>query len=401
MITIKEEFLRNPKVLRAIKLGGHDAITLWLALKSYAAQHPTNGFVPDEELDGLCAGLVKAPRKRILALVECGRLNPDGSRGSGLVDPHDLGWQLHDYLDHATSSDEVEERIDKDRERKRAQRERVKLRRLLVDGGVTLEAADQMTRAMTRGQVQDEIARLEDNGRDGHGTVTGQRAGRSRDNGRDNVTDGHADTSQACAPPRTGPRAPTAGRAHPNPTQPNPTISKDHNHDPGASGVVSTDEGPGVAVTNSKIPKPKTSPLTATDLAQFDVDCPGMPRAFAELAVRDWLSEPAEATDKRFPRQWHVHAVKLVRGTWRDARRRRELLAVLEGDGATGEGSVPPATAEDTKRFERELEAQRSRQTARGLARLTAAEREQAIAEIEQVDADEARRVRQLLQVAS
>lgn len=117
MITIKEEFLTCDKLRRAIKLGGYEVVLMWLAMKGYAAQHPTDGFVPDEDIDEL-PGAPKNPRKSLKALVECGRLERDGGRGAGLVDPENHGWQLHDYLDHARSAAEEEERKRKAREKK-------------------------------------------------------------------------------------------------------------------------------------------------------------------------------------------------------------------------------------------------------------------------------------------
>lgn len=117
MITLKEEFLGSPKWTRAVELGGSDAIVMWLALKGYAASNPTDGFIPDDDVERL-PGNPRAPRKALKALVECGRKNRNGSRGNGLVDPVENGWQLHDYLEHAPSSDEVAERRRKAKERK-------------------------------------------------------------------------------------------------------------------------------------------------------------------------------------------------------------------------------------------------------------------------------------------
>lgn len=122
MITIKEEFVGCAKITRAIEIGGWQALGLWLAMKCYAAENLTDGFVPDEVI-GKLRGAPKNPRKLLPALVECGALQPDGSRKSGLVDPHPHGWQLHKYEDHASSATEQELRREKARDRKRRQRE--------------------------------------------------------------------------------------------------------------------------------------------------------------------------------------------------------------------------------------------------------------------------------------
>lgn len=106
MITVKEEFLRSDKTRRAVKLGGHAVITLWLALKGYSSEHLTNGFIPDEDVDAVDA-LVDAStrRKALLALLDCGRIGPSGARGAGLLERVEHGYQLHDYLDHEEPAD--------------------------------------------------------------------------------------------------------------------------------------------------------------------------------------------------------------------------------------------------------------------------------------------------------
>ncbi len=194
MITIKEEFVGGAKWTRAVKLGGADAIQLWLALKAYAAAHLTDGFIPDEELDTL-PGAPAKPRKVLPALVDCGALERDGTRGAGLVDHAEHGWQLHDYEDHANSSTEEELRKEKARERKR--RWRAEQERLLAE--------------MREGRSKRDTERDSPAGHDGttDGTVprdtTGQQTGQSP-----------GPRAQAGAPPRVHTRAR-------NPTQPNPT----------------------------------------------------------------------------------------------------------------------------------------------------------------------------------
>ena len=139
MIVIKEEFVGGEKHSRAMKIGGGDAIAMWLALKCYASLHPAaEGFIADEDIDTL-AGAPRRPRKALQALVDCGRLLPGGQRGPGLVDPVEGGWRLHDYLDHSVSPEEEElrrtrARLKKKRQRADKRRELEQLRELELRG---------------------------------------------------------------------------------------------------------------------------------------------------------------------------------------------------------------------------------------------------------------------------
>lgn len=97
--------------------------------------------------------------------------------------------------------------------------------------------------------------------------------------------------------------------------EPEPEPHSDHPHSP------------------PRIPKPKRDPLTEDDKRQLEVDLMA-PRDFVDRAVADWLAEPASPGTERFEEQWRTTAIKVVRGTWRDDRRRREVLAALESNGA-------------------------------------------------------------------
>jgi hypothetical protein len=120
LITVKEEFLGSVKTKRAMKLGGSDSVVLWLALKGYVAASNSGGFIPAEAVPDL-EGVPRNWRKVMRALVDCGKLKPDGTRGTGLVYEVEHGYQLHDYEDHGTPVD-VEERRRKAREQKRRRR---------------------------------------------------------------------------------------------------------------------------------------------------------------------------------------------------------------------------------------------------------------------------------------
>jgi hypothetical protein len=123
LITVKEEFLGDDKTKRAIKAAGYDVLAMWLALKRYVAEHLTDGFIPDEDIDHLPDAPPK-PRKALKALVECGRVGRNGVRGSGLVDQVEHGWMLHNYLKHANSREQEEQRRNQAATRKERWKER-------------------------------------------------------------------------------------------------------------------------------------------------------------------------------------------------------------------------------------------------------------------------------------
>ncbi|HEX4334733.1 MAG TPA: hypothetical protein VH062_02400 [Polyangiaceae bacterium] len=193
MITVKEEFLTCAKIRRAIELGGHEMTTLWLCLKRYAAMNPTDGFIPDEDVEGCCLGLVANPRKKVEALVLCGGWR-NGTRGAGLVEKVLNGWQLHDYEDHANSQTDEDLRKEKARLKKREQRQRKELE---------LE------------RVRAELAR---------GTMSPPKSGQRGDMSR-----GHEGTCPGDSPGdedegHSGARWPAPGLVRdPSPTQPDPT----------------------------------------------------------------------------------------------------------------------------------------------------------------------------------
>lgn len=121
MITVKEEFLSNVKTQKAIKLGGYSVLAVWLAMKAYVSESNSGGFVPAEALPAL-PGIPKSWQKPLKALVECGKVKPDGTVGPGLVEPVDHGYSLHDYDDHGTPPEVEELRRRKARQQKKARR---------------------------------------------------------------------------------------------------------------------------------------------------------------------------------------------------------------------------------------------------------------------------------------
>lgn len=79
----------NRKLIKA----GPTAAWLWLCGNLYCQEALTDGFISDETLDFLG---VKGARKLVGALVT-----------AGLWVEADGGWQVHDYLEHNRSADEV------------------------------------------------------------------------------------------------------------------------------------------------------------------------------------------------------------------------------------------------------------------------------------------------------
>src|SRR5690606_2096489 len=128
VITVKEEFLGSVKTKLAVKLAGSDAVVLWLAIKGYVAETNSGGFVPAEVIPEL-VGCPKGWRKALSALVDCGKMREDGTRGAGLLDVVDHGYRLHDYEDHGTPVEVEAERRRKQREQKRARRAAQKRRK--------------------------------------------------------------------------------------------------------------------------------------------------------------------------------------------------------------------------------------------------------------------------------
>lgn len=195
MILIKEEFVGGEKWRRAVKLGGSDAIALWVAMKCYCSLHPdTEGFVPDEELDALPGAPRGARRRALQALIKCGRLLLAGERGTGLVEVAPGGWRLHDYLDHSAAPEEIELRREKARIKKQTYREHKR---------IELAAVRRFAGELAAGDSPG--GHPGDNGGDNGGTVVGD--------------------VLAGAPPHESARAPapTRASAHPSPALPNPT----------------------------------------------------------------------------------------------------------------------------------------------------------------------------------
>jgi hypothetical protein len=88
-VKVDDQVPHHPKFLKA----GPEASWLWLCSVTYSQRQLTDGIIPREAVPTLG---VKNPRKLIDRLV-----------GARLWDLHELGWRVHDYLDHNESREQA------------------------------------------------------------------------------------------------------------------------------------------------------------------------------------------------------------------------------------------------------------------------------------------------------
>lgn len=113
-LELDDRILDHPKFIRAVKLGGSEAIHLWLGMRAYCGQLLTDGFIPTDMVDEVRGP--KDSRKRMVALtalVDVGLLEPDVDKD---------GYTMHDFLDWSSSRTDVIERRNSARDRKRRSR---------------------------------------------------------------------------------------------------------------------------------------------------------------------------------------------------------------------------------------------------------------------------------------
>lgn len=106
-LELDDGILDHPKFIRAVKLGGGDAVHLWLGLRAYCGKQLTDGFVPEDMLDE-----VRGPtpgKRRAAALAAL--------RQARLIDEAEGGVQLHNYLKWSKSRDWVLKQREAARER--------------------------------------------------------------------------------------------------------------------------------------------------------------------------------------------------------------------------------------------------------------------------------------------
>jgi len=96
-LELDDGILDHPKFIRAAKLGGSEAIHLWLGLRAYCGKHLTDGAIPKDMLDEVRGPA--NPKKRAAALAALVTV--------GLLHEADDQMLMHDYLDWSSSRDEV------------------------------------------------------------------------------------------------------------------------------------------------------------------------------------------------------------------------------------------------------------------------------------------------------
>jgi hypothetical protein len=108
-LELDDRILEHPKFIRAVKLGGSEAIHLWLGIRAYCGQNLTDGKVPRDMLDEVRGPSNEKKRELALgALVTVGLIRDNGNQGVA----------MHDYLQWSSSREDVLERRGKARERK-------------------------------------------------------------------------------------------------------------------------------------------------------------------------------------------------------------------------------------------------------------------------------------------
>ncbi len=106
-IELDDGILDHPKFIRAVKLGGGDAVHMWLGIRAYCAKQLTDGFVPTDMLDELRGPTVGKRRDAALTAL----------RQVGLIEDAPDGVRMHDYLQWSKSRDAVLRQREAARER--------------------------------------------------------------------------------------------------------------------------------------------------------------------------------------------------------------------------------------------------------------------------------------------
>jgi hypothetical protein len=134
-LELDDQILAHPKFIRAVKLGGSEAIHLWLGLRAYCGQLLTNGFIPEDMLDEVRGPTNPKSRAKAMAALKT----------VGLLDQIEGGLMMHDFLDWSSSREEVLQRRSSAKERKRRSRGSSDLSHTVTDH-VTQEESEDVSR---------------------------------------------------------------------------------------------------------------------------------------------------------------------------------------------------------------------------------------------------------------
>ena len=126
-IELDDGILDHPKFIRAVKLGGSEAVHLWLGIRAYCAKLLTDGKVPSDMLDEVRGP--KDSRRRAAAL--------DALVTVGLLETTADGVQMHDYLQWSKSRDVVLKQRESARERQAKSRGSHSVTGSVTHGAVT------------------------------------------------------------------------------------------------------------------------------------------------------------------------------------------------------------------------------------------------------------------------
>lgn len=100
-----------------------NAISLWWEGKNYCDRFLTDGLIPAETARRFRFGGKKSIEMLTTAIA---LPKPDGSRYAPLWERHDLGYKMHDFLDHNDCREAVLARMEQADERRVSDRERLK-----------------------------------------------------------------------------------------------------------------------------------------------------------------------------------------------------------------------------------------------------------------------------------
>lgn len=122
-VRVDDKFSNGPKVKRAAAaLGGvfprRRVLSVWLEALSYCNLHTTNGFIPDYEI-------ATFEDENPAAVIEAMAIGDKELKPIMLRERKRNGWMVYNYLKYQPSRESLEEKAEKEKERKAAYRARM------------------------------------------------------------------------------------------------------------------------------------------------------------------------------------------------------------------------------------------------------------------------------------